>query len=164
VNTWKVILATVVIFVAGVLTGGLLVHHSNQSGAVQKNPEMVHTASLQNTNASREFKLPPPLMGPLRKDFVDRLQRELKITAPQKERIEKIICDGQEQTRIIWEEIAPDMHETIIETKEKIRAELTPEQQSKFQELFKPKARMPAKPVSPTNTAPASVTNSINAK
>jgi Spy/CpxP family protein refolding chaperone len=161
VNTWKVIFATVVIFAAGVLTGGLLVHF-NQSQVVQKTSENVHSASLQNTNTG--FKLPPPLMGPLRKDFVDKLQRELKITAAQRERIEKIICDGQEQTRIIWEEIAPDMHQTIVDTKDKVRTELTAEQQAKFEELFKPKPRPPAKPTTETNSFPAAVTNSINAR
>ena len=33
-NTWKVILATLVIFVAGVVTGGLLVSYGNASGPV----------------------------------------------------------------------------------------------------------------------------------
>jgi len=163
VNTWKVIFATVVIFVAGVLTGSLLVRFK-QTHSAQKSSEPVHTASLQNTNASREFKLPPPLMGPLRKDFLDRLQRELKISAPQRERIEKIICDGQEQTRIIWEEISPDMHQTIINTKDKIRAELTAEQRTKFEELFKPKPRSVAKPANSTNAVSSMVTNAAGAK
>jgi hypothetical protein len=164
VNTWKVILATVVIFVAGVVTGGLLVHYSSQSQAVQKVSENVHPASIQNTNSGHEFKLPPPLMGPLRKDFVDRLQHELKISAGQRERIEKIIGEGQEQARIIWEEIAPDMHQTIVDTKDKVRAELTPEQRIRFEELFKPRPHAPSKPATPTNGVPATVTNSISPK
>ena len=161
-NTWKVIFATVVIFVAGVLTGSLMVRFKQAHSA--KNSEPVHTASLQSTNANREFKLPPPLMGPLRKDFVDRLQKELQINATQRERIEKIICDGQEQTRIIWEEISPDMHQTIIDTKDKIRAELTPDQRAKFEELFKPKPRPVAKPDQSTNSLLQLMTNAPSAR
>lgn len=162
-NTWKVIFATVVIFVAGVLTGSLLMR-LKQSHSAQKTADPAHAAALQGTNANREFKLPPPLMGPLRRDFLDRLQRELKIDAAQRERIEKIICDGQEQTRIIWEEISPDMHQTIIDTKDKIRSELTPEQRAKFEELFKPKPRPAAKPAGSTNSMSLMITNAPGAK
>jgi len=160
VNTWKVILATVIIFIAGAITGGLVVRNSRNAKipAVIK-PENGHAAStaVQNTNATRQFKLPPPLMGPLARNFVDRLQRELNIDAGQRERIERIICDGQETTRLIWQEIEPDIHHTLVETKDKIRCELTPEQLAKFEELFK----MKPKPVPSTNATPAVVTNTV---
>lgn len=152
-NTWKVIFATAVIFIAGALTGGLLVH--NFSPAHLPDSKLVENGhnSNQSTNTTRQ-PIPPPLMGPFRKDFVDRLQRELKIDAAQRERIEKNICEGQELTRNIWLEIEPDIYQTIVDTKDKIRAELTVEQQAKFEELFKPKPKNPA-----TNAPVSAITN-----
>jgi hypothetical protein len=147
---WKIILATVVIFVAGIVTGGLLVGYSDRAHFPGKE---IRSANSQ-TNAVRGARLPPPLMGPLRKDFVDKLQRELKMDAAQRERIEKVICDGQEQTRTIWEQVEPEIHETLVETKNKICSELTPEQRAHFEERFKSKSRSTAKSAS-TNAAPS---------
>ncbi|HEU5125269.1 MAG TPA: hypothetical protein VFW05_14545 [Verrucomicrobiae bacterium] len=138
---WKIILATVVIFVAGIVTGGLLVGYSDRAHFPGKEIRNVNT----QTNAVRGTRLPPPLMGPLRKDFVDKLQRELKMDTAQRERIEKIICDGQEQTRTIWEQVEPEIHETLVETKNKICSELTAEQRVRFDECFKSKSRSSAK-------------------
>jgi len=160
VNTWKVILATVIIFAAGALTGGLLVRHSQFLQAESPRPENGNAVNGSQTNSNRGIKLPAPLMGPLRKDFVDRLQRELKMDQAQRERIERLIIDGQETTRLIWLEVEPDIYHTMVETKDKIRAELTPEQLEKFEELLKPKHKTPAS----TNAVAIAVTNSIPAK
>lgn len=149
---WKIILATVVIFVAGIVTGGLLVGYSDRGHFPSKE---IRSATVQ-TNAVRGTRLPPPLMGPLRKDFLDKLQRELKIDAAQRERIEKIICDGQEQTRTIWQEVEPEIHETLIETKNKICAELTAEQRATFEERLKSRSRPAAKPAA-TNAVPEKI-------
>ena len=157
-NTWKVILATLVIFVAGALTGGLIIRNSELAKPGSRGSETNHLSSALGTNGFREFRLPAPMMGPLRKDFVDKLQKELKIDAVQKEKIEKIISEGQEQTKNIWLEIEPDIHDTMIETKNRILAELTPEQHVKFEELFKPKPKPALKP-STTNAAPVLTTN-----
>lgn len=154
-NAWKVIFATVVIFVAGALTGGLLVPNLSRCHlpTTLKPGENGRTNSVSGTNNIRDWKLPAPLMGPLRKEFLDKLKRELKIDAAQCERIEKIISEGQEQTKMIWQEIEPDIFQVMMDTKDKIRAELSEEQKAKFEELFKPKPHMPA-----TNKPPATVT------
>ena len=95
---------------------------------------------------------------PLRKDFLDRLDQELKLSTHQRECIEKVICDGQDQTRAIWKEVEPNMHQTLIETKERIRAELSPRQQVQFGELLRQRNRAQPRPA--TNTPPAGMTNS----
>ncbi len=158
-NTWKLILATVVIFTAGALTGGLLVRYSETARASLKAEPA--NGGIHSTNAPREYKIPAPLLGPLRKDFVDKLQKELKIDAGQRERIERIICDGQETTRLIWLEVEPDIFHTIVETKDKIRTELTPEQLEKFEALLKPKSKAP-QPA--PNVPPAVLTNTVPAR
>ncbi len=159
-NTWKVIFATIVIFITGVITGGLLVRNFNPVRALlDSKPTDNGRAAIQSTNTTREMKLPAPMIGPLRRDFLDRLQRELKINAAQRERMEKAICEGQEQTRAIWLEIEPEIYQTLVDTKDRIRAELTPEQNARFEELFRPKAHPPAMKA-PVPTA----TNSVPAK
>jgi hypothetical protein len=50
---------------------------------------------------------------------------------------------------MIWLEIEPDIYQTIVDTKERIRAGLTDEQKMKFEHLFKPKQRPPALTNSP---------------
>jgi hypothetical protein len=159
VNTWKIILATVVIFVAGAITGGLVVGFSDQSRALHKGSKSPDVVSASNTN--HEIRVPAPMFGPLRKDFIDRLQKELKINVTQREHIEKIICEGQEQLRNVWWEVEPDIHDILNETKNKIRAELTEAQQAQFEELLKSRSHNPAKPA--TN-APPVLTNSTPAK
>jgi Spy/CpxP family protein refolding chaperone len=142
--------------VAGALTGGLIIRNSEFAKAGQRSSETNHISSVQGTNGVREWRLPAPMMGPLRKDFVDKLQKELKINAVQKEKIEKIISEGQEQTKNIWLEIEPDIHDTMVLTKDRILAELTPEQRTKFEEIFRPK---PKPTPAPTNAVPVIATN-----
>ena len=157
-NTWKVILATLVIFGAGVMTGGLLVGYSDRSwGRPPHQPPSVDaqhgTLGTPNAGPAHETRLPPPPNAPLRKDFVERLNRELKLNPEQHERIEKIVSEGQERTRELW-------REEWSGTRQKIRNELTPEQQTRFEQLFKSRPRDQRRPASPadrlsTNPPPA---------
>jgi Spy/CpxP family protein refolding chaperone len=139
VNTWKVILATVVIFGAGLVTGRLL---APRAAVPTSSPQIDSSrGSTGNSPTARNVKLPTPLPGPLRKDFIDRLDKELNLTAEQRARIEKIIRDGQDKTKELWEHVEPEMHQALVTTKDRIRAELTPEQQAQFGRLLKPKTR-----------------------
>jgi hypothetical protein len=162
VNTWKVILATLVIFGAGVVTGGLLVGYSNHNAPNGKSPGEIQSGLIGGTkvNASKDNKVHAPLPSPLRKDFVDRLDKELKLKTGQRERIEKIIGGGQEQAKRAWQTIEPEMSGILTQTREKIRCELNSGQQDQFDELMKrPKA--PAKDKS-TNSPSSNSTNSVS--
>jgi Spy/CpxP family protein refolding chaperone len=164
VNTWKVIFATLVIFGAGVLTGGLLVSYSDRAlhHPVRREALLeIQRERMAATNAGpRENRLPPPWPLPLRRDFLDRLDHELKITPPQRERIEKIIAEGQDETREIWLQVEPDMHRAWTEVREKIRGELRPEQQVQFEKLLKQRPHNPQRPPDKsTNLPPAVLTN-----
>ena len=83
-SAWKVILATLVIFGAGVVTGGLLVSyavHANQTP-----PKQVITQSAVNPWQLRS------------RELLRRMDRELDLTPEQRKHIEKIITDSQERT------------------------------------------------------------------
>jgi DNA-binding MarR family transcriptional regulator len=73
------------------------------------------------------------------------------LTPEQRERIERILKEGQERTRQIWETVAPDMRKELQLVRERIKVELTPEQRRRFEELMK----RPLRPVvRPDGTAP----------
>lgn len=156
-NTWKVILATLVIFGAGVITGGLLVTYSDN---VQRHQRRQMFAEVQRmaqkpatNNAARGIRVPLPANILLRKDFLERLDKELKLTAEQRERIEKIIGEGQERIKGITQKYEPQVTDELAETRGKIRAELKPGQQDLFNELLK-RRPVPPRDRAPTN-APA---------
>jgi hypothetical protein len=143
VNSWKVILATIVIYGAGVVTGGLLVNHVHHSYA--RNPKRTEAAapftnSISPTNGQAASK-PPRAPEILSKQFLQRLDAELHLTVDQHDAIQKIITDSQNL-----------MHKTVLDARLEIREQLTPDQWSQFDELVK---RPPRRPPNPTNAPPA---------
>jgi hypothetical protein len=160
VNSWKVILATIVIYGAGVVTGGLLVNHVHHSYI--RNPRRTEAASFtnsvsstngQNQAASRSSRQPEML----NRQFLQRLDAELHLTPDQHEAIQKIITDGQNL-----------MHKTILDARLEIREQLTLEQRSQFDEMVKrPPRRSPATNappgLPPANVPAAAPTNAPGA-
>lgn len=112
-------MAALVIFAAGVVTGGL-------------------TTRLCLPSNPPEAPGPPPggSRG-VRKEFVDRMQRELYLTAEQREQIEKFLHESHERTRKLWESIAPQAGAEQKRVREEIREVLTPEQRAQFENSFK---------------------------
>ena len=114
-KVWKVILATVVIFVAGAFAGGLFV---------------------------RTFSTPPPPKQPVppvisQQRFQEKLKRELQLTADQTNRVDKIFSESNARIKIIWDLLNPEMQKERQEVYENIRAVLTPEQRERFEQLLK---------------------------
>ena len=146
-NTWKVILATLVIFAAGVVTGGLLVNHVERQRAkpprhavhpgVPRPPEPRPGLPMRPEESSRPPGPAGYLPRGLRMDLLERLDREVHLTPEQRERIEKILAEGQERNRQLWERILPEIRREMQQTHERIRAVLNPEQQQRFEELMK---------------------------
>jgi hypothetical protein len=156
VNYWKVILATVVIFGAGVFTGGLLVDFVNHSPSRNPHHSQANTPHSQTNNpvASRPQEFPMPRLAEgMGKQFVQQLNDALHLTPDQRGKIEKIIAAGQEQNHAIWTNVAPQMRAVIQDVTQRIRTELTPEQLKPFEELLK---HPPHRPPSGTNAPPLS--------
>ena len=122
-NTWKVIFATVVIFGAGVVTGGLLVKYS------------VQTPPRPHGQANRAVQ--PISAGGIRIEFLRRAERDLNLTAEQREQVDKILAASQERSKKIMEPVQPKIREELQETREQFRAVLNPEQKMRFDELLK---------------------------
>jgi len=125
VNSWKVILATMVIFGAGVVTGGLLVGHLERSSAPR------HPTG-PGTPRSGQMLSP----GGMRVDLLRRVVRDLDLTPEQKDRVDKILKESQERTRKI---MAPYLREELQRTTAEFREALSPEQRIRFDALLKEK-------------------------
>jgi len=162
VNFWKVILASVVIFGAGVLAGSLLIKfsESNQPVAVPSVASSTHP-SVNEHDPLRDVDFPkprPPEM--LSKQFLKQLDGCLKLTPEQHDAIQKIITDGQEKNRRLWTNIAPEMRQVMLDVRQNIKDQLTAEQWKQFEDLIK---RSQHKPAATTNAPAAAVTIKTNA-
>ena len=167
-NNWKVILATVVIFGAGVLTGGLLVDYVSHSHQKSPHRPSASAGTRPATNNAAQARLPeiprPPLAEKMGKQFVQQLNDTLQLTPEQRSRIEKIIAEGRDRNREIWTNVAPKMRAVMEEVNQQIREELTPQQVKPFEEMLKHPAHRPAGTnAPPANPRPPTPTNaSVN--
>jgi hypothetical protein len=125
VNPWKVILATMVIYACGVITGAVL------TGAMLRKARPAPSAvSMRARNPSEAV---------LQMQRV--LDRQFDLSAGQREDIANILKASQERTKPLWDKIAPEMTDEVKKVHEEIRSVLTPEQWRKFMELMKRKRK-----------------------
>lgn len=150
-NSWKVILATLVIFGAGVVTGGLLVSYSDRVKPVNipaTPPQNFRPPGYTNPGMAMtpgELRQPVPLPNMIQNrlqrgvslEFLKKLDSEIHLTQGQRERIEQIIREGQARNREIWERITPELRREMTETQKRIRDALLPEQRARFEELMR---------------------------
>ncbi len=146
-NTWKVVCATLVIFIAGILTGATLVRVAQGGPArwriqrpVVDNRAQPNPVNQGNQNFPNEPRQPNPSgSGPglLSREFIQILERQLRLTPEQHDRIDKIMGEGQERVRELRTRIDPELRKELQQTREQIRAVLTPEQREQFEQLMK---------------------------
>ena len=117
-----------VIFGAGVVTGGLLVRHS-ESGRAR---------TVDSTSGIRPGSTAPYISAySSRLDFLRRLQRDLDLTPEQGDRIDKLLKQSQTEIFGSWQWAEADMGDVLQWTKDEFRKVLTPAQQARFDELLK---------------------------
>lgn len=118
-KVWKVILAALVIYSAGVVTGGLTLRLDFfSSSQVEK--------SSRDSSRSRQ-----------RPDLIDRMQKELGLSAEQRKRIDQILQESHKRMRTLWESISPQADEEFRHVRTLILAELTSEQAKIYEEEFR---------------------------
>ncbi|MSU27610.1 MAG: hypothetical protein CK546_07600 [Pedosphaera sp.] len=126
-NPWKFILATVLIYGTGVVTGAL----------VTTLVERPHRAAAKPAQQLTYNQIQ-------RAEFLGRLQKQLDLTPEQHDRIGHLIRDSNQRTKPYWDPVAAKMKEEVRTVTEKIHAELTPEQSAKFDAEIKA-SRVPKK-------------------
>ncbi len=119
---WQVILAAALIFATGAATGAL--------------GYRTYRNATQPGQRTREPGGPPPMMD-RRFDFLGRLKRDLELSEDQANRIDLILQEGSKRTRQLWDTVQPQMHEEMKRVTERIKAELNPEQRTRFEEQSK---------------------------
>jgi hypothetical protein len=154
VNAWKVILATLVIFIAGVMTGGLLVRNAMRF-------EQLVSSDVSSKQSPRQNK---PTNGPgggnvgfialnnpwaiRNRELLRRMDRELDLTPEQHKSVEALMQASEERTRVLWKPIAPQMNKEAQLVRNEIRTILMPDQQKVFDGF---KNRQPLRRNVPTN-------------
>ena len=123
-SPWKVILATVIIFAAGVITGGVLVSRVQRSDRPGPMPRFA---------LPHQESVPTPWF--VRREFLDRMDRHLNLSGEQYEQIAHILQQSQERTRKIMGRVNPEVQDELRHVRREIRSQLTPEQAKKFEEL-----------------------------
>jgi hypothetical protein len=124
VSPWKVILATLVIFLAGLMTGAVGVHRLLKSNRLPPRAEPMH-----------------PWM--LRDGFRAELERRLQLTPEQSDAIERIMREGQERVREISSLVNPELQAELRAVRAEIRDTLTPEQRREFEEIIRTRRPLP---------------------
>ena len=156
-NYWKVILATIVIFGAGVLTGGLLVGHVSRPSAPLFSP-------FRRTPPPKPgiYDTLPPQMRPgfLNTNFVQELNDKLDLNPKQREQIRRIITQAQQNTHDLWKLVAPQFQVVWHDTREQIRDVLTPEQKKEFEFLLRQQRQSRRQPA--TNAPPDMPSSATN--
>lgn len=116
-----VVLATVVIFGAGVVTGSLIVKRTSRPQITQ------------------------PFWGrfEMTRRAIDELDRQGDLTPKQRARIDHIIQGNQELIADYWSILEPDVQEVFRKMRESISEELTPEQRRRFEEMARKRLNRP---------------------
>ena len=128
-NPWKFILATVLIYGTGVVTGALLTTLVERPHRAARSAQQLNYSQFQ------------------RAEFLGRLQKQLDLTPEQHDRIAHLLRDSNQRTKPYWDPVAAKMKEEVRTVTESIRAELTPEQSAKFDVEIK--ATRPPKKLDP---------------
>jgi Spy/CpxP family protein refolding chaperone len=124
VNILRVILATLVIFGTGAVSGYFI----GKKQAVQHAVNISPTTQVGGTNAA-----PPLDRG--RRSMMDRMQKDLTLSDEQRETIGAIFAESRERSKVLWKEIKEPMDNEVKRVHEEIKAVLTPEQAIKFEEM-----------------------------
>jgi hypothetical protein len=118
VKALKLTAVVVIIFCSGVMTGLLL-------DRVQANRAL---PAARPANIS---------LGPAwaRLEFIRRIQSHLNLTASQQTNIDIIVSEGQNRLRVLWDPIAPQVQEELQQVRQRVLAELNPDQKILFERL-----------------------------
>ena len=128
-----------VIFVCGLVTGVLLERQLDvrQEIAVEPAGAALATTNFAAPTVVTRTNVVWAAAQAQRMAFLRQLVNRLHLQPEQRARILDIIKESQERGRGIWEQIAPQMRDELKRTTGEIRAQLSPEQQRRFNEMLR---------------------------
>ena len=139
-NDWRIVVAALVIFASGVVTGGVTVRLSHSAGA---RPPVVQTAQVAAGDAPKQAVPRPgvPRNGQLLRheaqlrDLMQRMNQRLDLSAQQRGRIEDLVAETQQRLQQWFRELNPRTREELRGLHNRIRTELTAEQRVEYDRL-----------------------------
>ena len=141
---FQVILATLVIFGSGALTGALIMNriHGPAPDAVPPPYRPVVIRSNMPTAQPVALRTNTPAwprgadeVAQRRVQYLERIAPQLELTEAQKTEIAEILKESHQRIRALSESIGPDVRKEIKETHERFQKCLNNEQRVKFREL-----------------------------
>jgi hypothetical protein len=178
-NPWKVILATIAIFLCGLVSGVLIVKTTTEPAhapiAVEaptpapavvaaSNTASPSIVSLTNSVTVTKTNVVYNTFQAQRMAFIRQMVNRLHLDPDQKERITQIVKDSQERNKLLWQEIAPRMRDELKRVTDEIRGELRPAQLRRFNDLLRENRRdnHPNSGGPSTNSPPPAADKSTN--
>lgn len=130
VTPWKIIAASLIIFAAGVVTGGLTL--ALGSRFVDRGEWRARSAPPGS----------PERMEAQQRDLLRRMERQLSLNPEQRDLALGILSESHENLHRAWQGVHPATQQEYRKMRARLRDILNPEQQRKFDESFKtrPKA------------------------
>ena len=119
------ILAALVIFFAGIITGGMMTKLYLPATAVSKS----------NTSVP----VNPGLVQ--RMEFLGRITKQLNLSPQQQEKVNTILNRSQDRSKKLWHQVYPQFQAEFDFTRNEIREILGDKQRTKFEELLKLNAK-----------------------
>lgn len=150
---WKVILATMVIFGTGVVTGGLLVRGGG--GSRGNHPPARQAPARPN---------PGQVPGAPRLDLLRKLEKELNLSPEQHERAIRLFGESQDRSKRIMEPVHPALMDELRHTREQFRDLLTPAQRDQFDAFFRQRQRDQRHPPAGRDHAPDTTNGDSSAR
>ena len=126
-SPWKVILATMVIFCCGVVTGALVIRTGLRPPPVR----YVSLSDARGLNGS---------------NMLHSLDRNLNLTTNQHEQVERVIRESQARIKLLLDEIEPRLQKEMARVHQDIRDELSPVQSKKYDEMNQNRDLTPSRP------------------
>jgi hypothetical protein len=140
VNTARIVLAALVIFAAGVLTGGvgaglagrIVREHPHNNSAPVLAPVLAPPSTGGPSNRTAGAMAKPP--GNAQLEAMARWSQELNLNPAQRERIESVLREAQARLRELWVPVAPRARNEIEAARRDIEALLSPDQRARWDE------------------------------
>ncbi|HVY71660.1 MAG TPA: hypothetical protein VHH73_17145 [Verrucomicrobiae bacterium] len=136
-NVWKAILAALVIFAAGVVTGGMTVSLAEKTAQPAAQPSGTRT-NFANAGGPNWT---PDRMDRQHRELMRRMENALDLSTEQHDHISQLVEDSRERLSKFSHEAVAHTRGEMEQLRASIRKELKPEQQDRFEEVFRP--RMP---------------------
>jgi len=119
VTSWKIIVATLVIYIAGLVTGTYLTD--------------LREAPSRTSENRRDPSTP---RGPRMHDFIQRFGNELSLSEQQRTNITQILKTSQERMDVLMKELQDPIREEFSRVNAEIKDQLSDEQNAQFEKIM----------------------------